>query len=239
MVKEFDICAIKIPDNKNLKSFSMLMQNISVEKKNKILKFHKVDDALRSLFGDILLRTMLCNYGGYKNKDLHFNHNSYGKPYFSSNNRLMFNVSHSGDWVVSVVHHSQIGVDIEKIKKIDHLGLSKRYFSPQEFFDINNTPKENQLHYFYNLWTLKESFIKNIGCGLSKDLSSFTISKSEDMFYVLNNEKDKLPKYKFLQYKIDDGYICSVCVKEDNPHSPSYIKIYDSDVLIDEFLKLT
>lgn len=237
MVNKIEICAVKIPKNGSLSLFDVLLQSISVEKRDKILKFYRIEDAMRSLFADLLLRTMLCKYGNFKNSDLFFVYNSYGKPYLANNNRIEFNVSHSGDWVVCVVYHSQIGIDIEEIKEKEYLKLSKRFFSTKEVQDLMIKPKEKQLQYFYNLWTLKESYVKNIGCGLSMSLSSFTITQTNGNYYLVNTPKDKIANYKFQQYLIDDNYICSVCVKGGLQLMPSKVQIFNSQILITEFMK--
>lgn len=74
------------------------------------------------------------------------------------------------------------------------------FFSDEEVEDLNTRSLVGKIDYFYDLWTLKESYIKAIGKGLSIPLNSFTIKKNkeegiivkqDDLYssYFLNNIK--------------------------------------------------
>jgi 4'-phosphopantetheinyl transferase len=103
----------------------------------------------RGLFADLLVRKVLIEEFNLTNEEIHFSIDEYGKPYCEFINNFHFNVSHSGDWVVCAVDNKPIGIDIEKISKID-LDISKNFFSDKEHEDLllSNDPYD----YFFTLW---------------------------------------------------------------------------------------
>ncbi|MCX2829795.1 4'-phosphopantetheinyl transferase superfamily protein [Bacillus pseudomycoides] len=48
------------------------------------------------------------------------------------------------------------------------------FFSDEEVEDLNTRSSVGKIDYFYDLWTLKENYIKAIGKGLSIPLNFFT-----------------------------------------------------------------
>lgn len=67
-----------------------------------------------------------------------------------------------------------VGIDVEQIKPID-IKISERFFSKQEFNKLLGKSYTEREPYFYELWTLQESYIKAVEKGLSIPLDSFTI----------------------------------------------------------------
>jgi 4'-phosphopantetheinyl transferase len=188
--------------------FHLLLAYTSSEKHERILKYRKKLDAVRALLSDLLVRAAIIENLEIQNSNISFNYNKYGKPFLNNNQKFHFNVSHSGNWVVCAIDNNPIGIDIEKIDKID-LNISNHFFSNKESIYLMNQPCEHRLSYFYDLWTLKESYIKALGCGLSLPLNSFSI-KLKDSSILLETDKD-LPQYFFKQYNIDCNYKMSVC----------------------------
>lgn len=79
----------------------------------------------------------------------------YGKPYFLDPSKPYFNISHSGKYIVCVFCELEIGVDIQRIKKIPDR-VTERYLHTSSK-DLNTIILE---------WTKFESYGKMIGCGI-------------------------------------------------------------------------
>ncbi|MGW6184938.1 4'-phosphopantetheinyl transferase family protein, partial [Bacillus mycoides] len=148
----------------------------------------------------------------------------YGKPFFKNFSDFHFNISHSGEWVVCATANSNVGIDIERVSDIEALKLANEFFSDEEFYDIPSMNSDEQINYFYDIWTLKESYIKTIGKGLYIPLNSFSIKKeSRTLISYKNIPKD----FYFRRYSIEPNYKISACAtREEFPQDIIIKDIY-------------
>lgn len=194
-----------IDDNK-INEFLKLISN---EKLDKINRYKFREDYLRSLYGDILVRSEIMKQLKVPNSCIKFKLNEYGKPSIEGYDNLFFNISHSEDWVICAISNEEVGVDIEKIEKAP-IEVAEHYFHSREYKLIKSKDSEEIDEFFYRMWTLKESYIKWIGKGLSKQLDSFSINEDiNNGFYIEENKELRLNQCKF-----DKDYIISLCSKE-------------------------
>ena len=115
--------------------------------------------------------------------DWQFTCNPFGKPQSRDGfgaQAPYFNLSHShGRAVLALSRTPQIGVDIEfagrerRISEIAH-----RYFADAEAQDLLALSGPAQQRRFYELWSLKEAYIKARGLGLAIPLKSFVYALS-------------------------------------------------------------
>jgi len=186
-----------------------LFNNSSNEKKKLIHKFKFSDDKKRSILGEHLLKLALKEnqITNYKIKDT-----THGKPFLVDSKKFKFNISHSGDWVVLAFDNDgiEVGVDVEKICKIDYNGITKRFFSKEEYEFLNNhSSRKEMLKNFYMLWTLKESYAKMLGIGLSLPLNSFSVIENSFIKEQIK-EKETNKMYYLKNIEIIEGYQLSV-----------------------------
>ena len=132
-----------------------------------------------------LVRTMLSRFTGIDPAGMRFRKNRYGKPELvlsKENPKIRFNISHTEGLIAcGVVLDRDIGVDTENIKRKEaSLGIADRFFSSKEVKDLRRLPEEEKRDRFYDYWTLKESYIKARGKGLSLSLGQFTFHLSDD-----------------------------------------------------------
>ena len=203
-----NINAIKIDKDIEKDFFNKLLSYVSVEKKERITRFYNYKDAQRTLLGDILARYSICKRSGLKINDLHFGANEYGKPTLSTSTNIHFNISHSGNWVICAIDDNPVGVDVEVIKPID-LSISERFFTTDENCSLFNQPVNTRLEYFYKIWTLKESYIKAEGKGLSIPLNNFNIRIDNEKIKLFTEYETK--QYIFHQSFLDENSIYAVC----------------------------
>ncbi len=135
-----------------------------------------------------------------------FETEKYGKPKLIDSQfkatGIQFNISHSGDYLVIGVFHSEFdysdilfGVDIERERKNTAINaILNRYFSRVEVSQLLDLPEDMQRKRFFDLWALKESYIKATGRGLATKLDSFS-------FEYLNDDIKLIPEFQYKDKK--------------------------------------
>jgi 4'-phosphopantetheinyl transferase len=215
---------VKIPKNIGNHLFNQFSNLISNEKRERMKRLLNLCDINRTLIGDLLIRFLVCQKYKISNEEIRFIYNEYGKPFVENFSDFHFNISHSGEWVVCGTANSNVGIDIEKVSEIEALKLANEFFSDEEFYDISSMNSDEQINYFYDIWTLKESYIKTIGKGLYIPLNSFSIKKeSRTLISYKNIPKD----FYFRQYSIEPNYKISACAtREEFPQDIIIKDIY-------------
>lgn len=159
---------------------------IQPEEKLRISKYVFQNDAKSSLIGRLMLRKYVHTSTSMPYEEVRFARDDRGKPYLlgSGDLPINFNVSHQGDYVVLAGNTgSNIGIDVMKIeppvnKNIpEFFRLMNRQFSSHEWNTIRSFRTEmEQIACFYRLWCLKESYVKNIGLGITVPLQEISFS---------------------------------------------------------------
>lgn len=148
-----------------------------------------------------------------------------GKPYISNIKDFYFNISHSDKFLVIATHSAPIGVDIQKIKPIN-FKLVNRFFSKDEIYNFYNVPKSNQLSYFFNLWTLKESFVKCCGLGFSKmPFSKFSIIFDNEIRVKLNNTIQEQYFFHTFDNAFDNFKLSVCCIRNNSRINLTYVDL--------------
>lgn len=211
---EVYIC--QLPEEKNRVVLGKLLPHVSAERQDRIKRFIHINDAYRTLLGELLLRFILVRRYGSISKQLDFAKNLYGKPFLGQYPLFHYNIAHSGEWVVCAVHNQEIGVDVERILPFD-LGIAKQFFTGEEYWTLLNA-KEERAAVFYDLWTLKESYLKAQGRGLSIPLDSFSVKiHSSDSIELTDMKTRKtMTDYSCKQYRLNKQYRLSVCANHAN-----------------------
>ncbi|WP_418603971.1 4'-phosphopantetheinyl transferase family protein [Hwangdonia sp.] len=181
-------------------------------------KFHK--DKRCYIITKGALRLLSERYLNIDARAITFDYGKYGKPDFSFNTNLKFNISHSGDILaLSFVKEFDIGVDIEKIKdNFDVFEIASNFFSTLEIETLKKVPKEKQVEYFYRCWTRKESFIKAKAKGLSFPLDSFSVCiNSDKKTELLETKWDAAEKHqwKLFTFSHQPDYLGAISIKGD------------------------
>ncbi len=172
----------------------------------------------RSLFGEMLVRIALSRMTGIAPEKLQITADAFGKPQLRSDARLCFNLSHSGDYAVCAVSHAECGVDAEMIRTVRR-GFATHYFHPFEAAFLDALPPEQYDAYLCRIWTLKEAYVKYLGCGLRRDISAFSFVDEHQRFLT----HSFAPALIFQQFTLPHGYILSVC-GEASFQQPVFIK---------------
>lgn len=114
-----------------------------------------------------------------------FSYGNNGKPYFKELSDIHFNMSHCPKGVACAVSGRPVGIDIEEIQFDEPVAM--RVFNADEYARIKEcaTPAEK----FTELWTMKESYLKLTGQGISMDLKNVIADAHDVHFETVINSK--------------------------------------------------
>ncbi|MEN8905204.1 MAG: 4'-phosphopantetheinyl transferase superfamily protein [Clostridiales bacterium] len=216
-----EIYAVKVPAKIEKCLLTEVFEMFENDRSERIKRFRFKEDVYRATISDMLSRYLICTKLKVKLNKLAFERNKYGKP-FLKDESIYFNSSHSGKWVICGLSYDKIGVDVESTRDID-FSIAKRFFHCNEYNEFNKKNYDQKLDFFFELWTLKESFIKADGRGLSLGLNSFEIIFIKNNIYA--KYLDILTQYNLKLYDFEERYKLAVCAKEnDFSNSISFIE---------------
>ena len=213
-----EVLFIQIPLEGNRDTiFAGLQSVVSKECYIEVLGYGSKEVALRRLLGEALVRFALKRYWQLTSGDYRIARGEKGKPFIVGVENVFFNISHSGDYVVCSVSDREIGIDIEKRAKA-RMEVAGRFFHEEEMAILKTLEGDKQDQLFFNYWSVKESFLKYIGTGLTRPLNSFVvrfIGENISLYEGVN----KLPLC-VNACPIDSGYACYVCSEYNDlpPH---------------------
>lgn len=98
------------------------------------------------------------------------------KPFLPDLPAVHFNFSHSGKYLALAISDSEVGLDLQEtaMRHTDSLKIARRYFTEDEYralLSCDTSEEKDSL--FFLLWTIKEAYLKYLGCGLAGRMDSF------------------------------------------------------------------
>lgn len=215
-----EVYCLKIDKDITDEQINCLKKIITEENSKRIEKLRFKTDVLRTLYGELLVRYTVSKFLGLDTDKIKIRRDKFNKPYFLDL-PLHFNISHSGDYVVCAVSSHSIGIDIEEISNID-INIAQKFFSKDEWEYLLNLDPPNRKSAFFELWTIKESYIKFIGKGMYMPLNSFSVNLNDMTKTIAGETMAYFHQYEF------SGYKCAVCSgKIEIPENINYIPAED------------
>lgn len=154
-------------------------------------------------------------------EEIQYEKNTFGKP-FIPNHPINFNLSHSEEIALLIVSKDyEVGIDVEYMKRVINIhGVATRFFHPDEAEQLLTLPEEQQLLYFYRIWTAKEAFLKAKGVGITDHLKSFSLDVSHAEVSKIHWANDELSIFNdwfscifFPEISYLSTYVCSESVR--------------------------
>ena len=155
---------------------------LSPEERAKADRFAFAHDRDCYVAAHALLRATLSDFFTCAPQDWTFVINAWGKPRVEASDasaRLCFNLSHTRGWVaVAVALDREVGVDVERIApaRADE-EVARQLFAPAEFAAFQEEPQAGRAEAFFDVWTLKEAYIKAVGLGVALPLKDFAFTR--------------------------------------------------------------
>lgn len=149
------------------------LEQVTVERREKVARMKSIQAQALSIGSEILIQKALFQSFGI-NKELIITKDSQGKPSLLNYPEIHFNLSHSGNYAVCALAGEAVGVDLQKMDR-HNLELAKRYFADEEVKWLFDLPFEKQIKGFFDLWAIKESYMKYTGKGFALSMKGFMV----------------------------------------------------------------
>lgn len=180
--------------------------SVGTETLERARRFLRIDDAYRCIGAELLRDRALRGVTGIDPAGLRVARDERNKPYLSDVPDVHFNVSHSGNLILCAVDRYPVGVDVETMRSIDR-DVAMSCFTPLERMRLETDERNGTWNEFYRLWTLKESYLKALGTGLSRDPLTVEIRPLDEAALLWTAGDD----YTMRVLTVPDGYAGAVC----------------------------
>lgn len=186
-------------------------------------RYHRQDSQDLFLVAHVVTRFVLSHYGSAAPGEWSYERSKNGRPEIVDGPAgLRFNISHTEGMVAVLVHGARdAGVDVESPwRATNTASVSKRVFTEAERSAMLALPSDQQADRFYQLWTLKESFIKAKGKGFAMPLSKFgfTIEDDGSIGFSCDPALDSDPTaWSFSTVRTESGHVVSVGAQNTAP----------------------
>lgn len=194
---------------------------LSAAERDKHSRFRFERDRSQYLVTRALVRTVLAKYASIDPQDWRFTTNAFGRPQIANEGiaaaDFTFNISHTrGLIVLGVACGRELGVDVENICAREAcVEIADRWFAPEEVAALHELPPEQQPHRFFEYWTLKESYIKARGAGLSMPLDRFWFQflENDRVDMTIRGAERPTSRWEFWQVRPAAEYLLAVCAE--------------------------
>ncbi len=177
------------------------------EKRGRIMRMRRDADKALALTAHRLLCYAVKTSCGFMPQPADFMLEPRGKPNLIARPDIHFSISHSGAMAMCALHDSPVGADIEKRRAVG-TGVAERVMRAEELRIYTDAPDRQSL--FFQIWTLKEAYVKYCGAGLGMSMSSVTIYPSGGSIVTDTD-------CEFWMAEPALGYQASVCAKSGMP----------------------
>jgi 4'-phosphopantetheinyl transferase len=185
-------------------------------------RFYFERDRRRYLITRAMVRTVLSRYAPVAPREWRFRENAYGKPGIDNDadaaRRISFNLSHTHSAILlAVADGVALGVDVENVQAREvSADLAAGFFAPDEVAALSALPADRQQLRFFEYWTLKESYIKARGMGLSIPLDEFSFefpAENAIRIHIAGTQNDLPSRWHFWQFQLAAEYLAALCVE--------------------------
>jgi 4'-phosphopantetheinyl transferase len=173
-----------------------------------------------------MARRLISEQTGIEPSQIEFGIEHYGKPFVARPDHAIrpFNVAHTSGLVLcGLTNHAmpiesgvQLGVDVEAIDRRTDPAIAERFFSAPEVDHLRRCQGESHRRLtFLRIWTLKESFIKAIGTGMSTPLADFAFEQIDSPRPVIRMLSEKLnvgDDWQFRVFEPRPGFVAAVAL---------------------------
>jgi 4'-phosphopantetheinyl transferase len=182
-------------------------------------RFHFERDRDAYVTARALVRRALSTVAPGAPDEWEFETNAYGRPELAGENpeKLSFNLSRKREMTAcAVCEGDEVGIDIEDLDRPgETVSVAESFFAPSEVRALRALPAEQQRLRFFEYWTLKESYIKARGMGLSLPLDRFAFSFENGVIRLAVDPEleDPSSQWAFQLIRPDARHLVAICLR--------------------------
>lgn len=217
---ELHLWLAQVPDRPDDALVAAQRALLNTDERTRMHRFHTEALQRRYLTTRAMVRTVLSSYASVLPAHWEFAVSSHGRPHIAHPAKaapsLRFNISHTERLVAMLVGSDrELGVDVESAGGNAPLIVAEKYFAPAESLDMARLPAALRHSRFWDYWTLKESYVKARGLGLSMPLDAFWFSFDSDdriQMTIGPDLDDRSERWQFWQFVFADQLL-AVCAE--------------------------
>jgi 4'-phosphopantetheinyl transferase len=196
---------------------AQLTQLVSLDERDRAARFLFDCDRRDFVLAHVLLRTTLSEFASTGVADWLFTAGADGKPVvdLSIGTPLDFNLSHTRGLVAcAVARDADLGIDVERVDcTVTPTDLASVCLSSEESACLFGLPKQAQSASFVALWTLKEAYMKALGCGLAIPPNALSFRTDPGGRVSCVSQKYPVaPNWHFEATAVSEGYRLAIAV---------------------------
>ena len=141
---------------------------MSEQRREKVMAFKHEQGRKLSASAYMLLCKALNDVYGIAEKPV-FEYSEHGKPSIVGHPEIHFNLSHCRSVAACVVSSRPVGIDVEEVREYKD-SLARYVLNDDEYAAVMSS--SSPASEFIRLWTMKESYLKLTGEGITRDLKT-------------------------------------------------------------------
>ena len=213
------VYCLTLPGSIEPRTLARLLDAVQDDRREVLARFRDRRDALRGACGELLARHVLSIETRMPPAEVRFSRDANGKPSPPAGVRRRFNISHAGDLVVCATADAAVGVDVERIGPIDR-ETARAVLDAAEFDRFRQLPVAESRAFFFDRWTIRESFLKAVGTGLAIEPGSLRVEEADDGPFITRGDGT----YFCRRYAAADGYALCAC-SADGAFAPGVTEV--------------
>lgn len=171
----------------------------------------------RFLAARSVTRILLGRYLGVEPAAVRIRTGARGKPRVeaaSGHPGLHFNAAHSGATVAVALASSELGVDVESLRRVPKLDrLASRFCSEFERKQLFSLTETDRAAAFLTLWTSKEAYLKAVGSGIAMPLKLVEVALGPPRLVRVAGDPHAAAEWTLLHSMLPEPATCTAAIR--------------------------
>lgn len=228
---------LELPDL-DRQAISAYRELMSADERHREMAFAFEKDRGLYRLSRALMRTALARYIDADPRSLVFSRSPLGRPKIASpsGSALEFSLAHTSGIVVLLVGFERlIGVDVERLHRSPPIEPVMSALGSSEITDLTSRSNRQREQRFLEYWTLKESYAKARGMGLSLSLSRYEFALGHRGIEMTTDPSlDPAPeRWSFTLVSPAPQFIAAVAVSRNDRNESLRLEVFPSRPLQD------